>query len=66
MVWLRGNMYPHTAAGLGQCYLAGLPFYRNDLASTVVFSAVFFALPLAATILRQSAHQLQDPRSGLL
>lgn len=66
MVWLRGNMYAHTTAGLGQCYLAGLPFYRNDLASTVVFAAVFFALPLAATILRQSAHQLQDPRSGLL
>lgn len=66
MVWLRGNMYPHSAAGLGQCYLAGLPFYRNDLASTLVFSAVFFSLPLAAAALRQSAQQLQDTGAGII
>jgi hypothetical protein len=50
MVWLRGNMYDHTAAGLGQCYVAGLPFYRNDLASTLVFTAIFFLLPSTATV----------------
>lgn len=58
MVWLRGNMYPHSAAGLSQCYVAGLPFYRNDLASTLIFSAVFFALPMAVTALRQAADSL--------
>ncbi len=60
MVWLRGNMYPHSAAGLGQCYIAGLPFYRNDLASTLVFSAMFFSLPLAIGILREAARSLGD------
>jgi hypothetical protein len=50
MVWLRGNMYDHTAAGLTQCYAAGLPFYRNDLASTLVFTAIFFLLPSIATV----------------
>ncbi|SEB73000.1 DUF6580 family putative transport protein [Terriglobus roseus] len=50
MVWLRGNMYDHTAAGLTQCYVAGLPFYRNDLASTLVFTAIFFLLPSIATV----------------
>ncbi len=58
VVWLRGNMYPHTAAGLGTCYVAGLPFYRNDVASTLVFSAAFFLLPGAGAILRRAAHSL--------
>lgn len=58
VVWLRGGMYPHTAAGLGQSYVAGLPFYRNDIASTLVFSAVFFALPTAATALRHAARSV--------
>lgn len=58
VVWLRGNMYPHTAAGLDTCYVAGLPFYRNDVASTLVFSAALFALPSAAAVLRRAAHSL--------
>lgn len=66
MVWLRGSMYPHTAAGLGACYTAGLPFYRNDLASTLVFSAVFFALPLFAAALRGTAEAMQDHGAGIL
>lgn len=46
-VWLAGNIvYPKTVAGLGECYAAGIPFFRNDLASTLVFSAVFFAVPV--------------------
>ena len=60
MVWLRGNMYPHTAGGLGACYVAGLPFYRNDVASTLVFSAVFFSLPFAAKILRDAGRSLGE------
>lgn len=59
-VWLRGNLYPHTAAGLGACYTAGLPFYRNDLVSTLAFSALFFALPLFAAALRGAADSMQD------
>jgi hypothetical protein len=59
MVWLRGNMYDHTAAGLTQCYVAGLPFYRNDLASTLVFTAIFFLLPSTATV-RDWVHAVGD------
>ena len=59
-VWLRGTMYPHTAAGLGACYVAGLPFYRNDVASTLVFSAVFFSLPFAAKVLRDAGRSLGE------
>ena len=60
MVWLHSSMYPHTAAGLGACYEAGLPFYRNDLASTLVFSAVFFALPWAAASLTAASRTMSD------
>ena len=59
MVWLRGAMYPHTGAGLAQCYVAGLPFYRNDLASTLVFTAIFFLLPSTATV-KGWAHAMGD------
>ena len=31
-VWAAGGMYPHTLSGLMTCYVAGIPFYRNDLA----------------------------------
>ena len=47
-VWLvghSGTMYPKTAAGLWECYVAALPFYRNallgDLASTLGLFALY-------------------------
>jgi hypothetical protein len=45
-VWAGGTMYPHTAAGLGACYVAALPFYRNDLVSTTVITAIAFGVPV--------------------
>lgn len=47
-VWAGSLLYPHTFAGLTTCYAAALPFYRNDLVSTLLFSAVAFGLPVAA------------------
>lgn len=57
-VWLAGNIvYPKTLAGLGACYAAAIPFFRNDLVSTLVFSAIFFAVPvLAAARIRATEH----------
>ena len=46
-VWLVWNMYPKTLAGLGECYAAGIPFYRNMFAGDVIFTAAAFSLPLA-------------------
>ena len=40
-MWASGY-YPRTAAGLVQCYTAALPFFRNTLASDVVYSAALF------------------------
>jgi hypothetical protein len=55
-VWAMGTLYPHTAAGLGTCYVAGLLFYRNDLVSTAIVVAVAFGVPalLRAPAARQA------------
>jgi hypothetical protein len=45
-VWLSGGMYPRTLGGLGACYVAGLPFYRNDLISTAIVVSAAFGIPV--------------------
>lgn len=47
-VWLVWHMYPMTITGLMQCYAAGVPFYRNQFAGDLIFTAIAFSLPLAA------------------
>ncbi len=41
-VWLGWRMYPATWDGLVTCYVAALPFYRNSLLSSVVYTALLF------------------------
>jgi hypothetical protein len=45
-VWVGGDgaLYPKTAAGLLECYVAGLPFYRNMLLGNLLYSGLFFGL----------------------
>jgi hypothetical protein len=47
-VWVSGGLYAHTLAGLGECYVAALPFYGNDLASTALTAGALFGLPVLA------------------
>ncbi len=35
-------MYPKTVLGLQQCFLAAVPFFRDTLLSTLLYSAVLF------------------------
>ena len=59
MVWAGsgiGAMYPHTLAGLGACLTAGIPFYRNDLASTAITAGALFGLPVLAAKIAESLH----------
>jgi hypothetical protein len=56
-VWVGSVMYPHTVAGLGACYAAALPFYRNDLLSTTAITAVAFGLPALAS--KMAEHRAQ-------
>jgi hypothetical protein len=45
-VWAGSDMYPHTLAGLGQCFIAAIPFYRNDLVSTALVAGLAFGVPV--------------------
>lgn len=40
--WLSDPMYPKTAAGLAAAYIAGIPFFRWTLLSTLGYSVVLF------------------------
>jgi len=55
--WLE--LYPHTAAGLTACYALALPYYRNDVLSTLLVTGLAFGLPeLAHRLAQQRAHKL--------
>lgn len=41
-VWAFENHYPRTLTGLGECYLAGIPFYRWMAAGDLVYTATLF------------------------
>jgi hypothetical protein len=41
-VWQFLGAYPHTAAGLLACYIAGVPFLWNTLAGDVLYAALLF------------------------
>lgn len=41
--WIGSPTYPQTFAGLIQCYEMGLPFLRNSLIGTAVFSGILFS-----------------------
>jgi hypothetical protein len=40
MVWATGGMY--TATGLSVCYLAGVPFYRNQVVGDAIYTVAIF------------------------
>lgn len=39
--WSIGVLYPKTLAGLGTCYIAGIPFFWNTLIGNLIFIAIF-------------------------
>ncbi len=41
-VWLVSNIYPKTVAGLIECYIAAIPFFRNTLVGDLFYTAMFF------------------------
>lgn len=47
------QLYPRSFAGLELSYVAGLPFYRNDLLSTAIVAGLAFGLPVVAHAMAQ-------------
>ena len=43
-VWLQGQMYPLSWAGLVQCYELALPFFRNTFLGDLTYSMLLFGL----------------------
>lgn len=41
-VWAMGSMYPKTAQGLVACYIAAIPFFRNELAGDAFYGLLLF------------------------
>ena len=44
--WRMFDSYPKTWDGLVACFVAGIPFYRNDLVSTAVVAGLAFGVPV--------------------
>jgi hypothetical protein len=53
------HMYPRTLAGLEACYVAAIPFYRNDLVSTALTAGALFGLPVLAGRIAESVRATQ-------
>ncbi len=41
-VWFSSHFYPHTLAGLGECFAAAIPFYGRTLAGDLATTALLF------------------------
>ena len=41
-VWIEGRLYPVTFQGFSACYLAAIPFFKNTLLSTLLYSLALF------------------------
>lgn len=39
-VWLSSDFYPKTLSGLGACYWAAIPFYKNELFGNFILNSV--------------------------
>jgi hypothetical protein len=60
-VWAGNQVtYPHSFAGLGICYAAGLPFYMNDLVSTTITAGALFGLPVLAAKVVEALRSSQN------
>lgn len=42
MVWVTGHLYPRSIGGLSECFLAGIPFYRNQALGDAVYTVALF------------------------
>jgi hypothetical protein len=43
-VWSEGLWYPLSLTGLGECFAMAIPFFRYEVAGTMLFTLVFFGI----------------------
>ncbi len=54
-----GEHYPRTLAGLTTCYVAGLPFLKQHMLSTLLYSGIFFS-PLGISYLTSQSNESEQ------
>lgn len=62
-VWF-GGWYPPTITGLIDCYIAGLPFFRNTLLGDLTFTSAIvgsYAAAIAMSTGNQTVHRPSEP-----
>lgn len=42
-VWAASTLYPRTAAGLWDCFVAAIPFFRSTVLGDLIFTTALFA-----------------------
>jgi hypothetical protein len=57
MVWATSQLYPHSIGGLSACFLAGIPFYQNQVLGDAVYTVALFGGYALLNRLCQPAHQ---------
>jgi Family of unknown function (DUF6580) len=62
-VWAFGTLYPKSGAGLMECYIAALPFFRHTLAGDLSYTLLVFGgfalLERNVPVLRERAAALR-------
>ena len=59
--WLWFNMYEHSVAGLIQCYVMAIPFFRYTLCGDLFFAVVLFSGYAVAAQVRLAAQARRVP-----
>lgn len=62
-VWCQASWYPADAAGLLQCYLQALPFFRYTLSGDLLFTVVLFGGYALATARSASLNPVSAERA---
>lgn len=57
-VWAFFPTYPHTMKGLSTCFVAAIPFYRNQPIADLLFTLVFFSVPVLLEAVHPSEKKL--------
>jgi hypothetical protein len=59
-VWALLGTYPRNALGLMECYIAGLPTFRNGAVGDLVYNGILFG---GLAFAQRSFPSLRDPRA---
>ncbi len=57
-VWLASGMYSHTPQGLLMAYEVALPFFKNTLLSTVLYSSIIYGIIILIVKNVQAEHTI--------